>query len=78
MHQYGLARKDSIVLINSSEFKIGYSITTFPGQSGCPVVTGDKIIAVHIGGDKAKFNAGRIIDHAVIQRIRIWGKELST
>lgn len=40
------------------------------------MVVGDKIIAVHVGGDKAKFNVGRIIDHALIQQVREWGEQL--
>lgn len=53
LYQYGLVRKDRITMIDTASFKIGYGISTLPGQSGCPVVINDSIIAVHVGGFKA-------------------------
>lgn len=66
MHQYGLTRLGRITLIDGEQRKIGYGISTLQGHSGCSVVLDDKIIAIHVGGFKAKFNIGRIIDHALI------------
>jgi V8-like Glu-specific endopeptidase len=52
LYQYGLARDNRIVSVDSSAFKIEYGISTLPGQSGSPVVVGSRIIAIHNGGGK--------------------------
>lgn len=38
-------------------------MTTHPGQSGCPVVADNTIIAIHVGGGagKSDYNIGRMI-----------------
>ena len=61
-------------MIDTASCKIGYGISTLPGQSGCPVAIDDSIIAVHIGGCKDQFNVGRIIDASFINNIRKWGE----
>lgn len=66
LYQYGLARANRISFIDTSRFKIGYKINTLGGQSGCPVIMDDSIIAVHVGGDKAQYNVGRIVDFSFI------------
>lgn len=38
IHQYGLAHKGRIVLVDDSQHKIGYGISVLPGQVGCPVI----------------------------------------
>ena len=38
LYQYGLTRKNRIVNCDAAKCKIGYNISTLPGQSGCPVV----------------------------------------
>ncbi len=47
-----MARSNRITTIEANDFKIGYGISTLGGQSGCPVVIGDDIIAVHNGGGR--------------------------
>ena len=41
------------------------------------MVVDGKIIAVHVGGDKAKFNIGRIIDASLITNLWKWREELN-
>jgi hypothetical protein len=38
-------------------------MTTFPGQSGCPVIYGDKMVAIHAkaGDPEQNFNVGRLL-----------------
>lgn len=64
-------------MIDALQSKIGYGISTLPGQSGCPVVMNNSVIAIHVGGDKANFNVGRIIDEALITSIRDWAGQLN-
>ena len=76
MYQYGLARKGRITVVDGVEFKMGYGISTLPGQSGSPVVVEDAIIAVHVGGDKAQFNVGRIVDTSLLDSLCNWTEQL--
>lgn len=57
-------------------FQLRYGISTLPGQSGCPVVANNSIIAIHVGG-KEDFNVGRVIDEALIKTVRKWIVELN-
>lgn len=69
LYQYGLARSGRLV-DNVSQFKICYGISTLPGQSGSPVVIGNTIIAIHVGGEIGKeFNVGRIVDETLLKNI---------
>jgi hypothetical protein len=83
LHQYGLAKKsDRISILDAKTFTIGYAISTLRGQSGCPVVADQQIIAIHTGeGKKSKhfnveFNVGRLIDLDLLATLDIWRKEL--
>ena len=67
-----------IAEIDGQQGKLGYGVSTLAGQSGCPVVKDDRIIAVHVGGYQGKYNVGRLIDSTVIKNIEAWGKELGT
>ena len=58
--------------MDAAQLKIGYGISTLPGQSGCPVVVEEAIIAVHVGGDKEQFNVGRIVDEGLIISVIKW------
>ena len=55
-------------------------MTTLPGQSGCPVVYGDKTIAIHIqsgdedGPGRVKFNVGRLLTLDVLKTLQKWSK----
>ena len=77
LYQYGLAREGRITVISAEQSKIGYEISTLPGQSGCPVVANGNYIAVHMGGDKAQFNVGRIVDASFMNRLWKWREELN-
>lgn len=59
-------------MIDPVRFKLGYGISTLPGQSGSPVVADNAIVAVHVGGDVAQFNVGRIIDTELIVNVSKW------
>jgi V8-like Glu-specific endopeptidase len=48
--QYGQSRKDKILHFSLNEAKIHYAISTLGSQSGCPVVSDNKTIAIHCGG----------------------------
>lgn len=72
LYQYGLARQDRVVLVDIANFKIVYGVSTLPGQSGCPVVQDDAIIAIHVGGDKEEFNIGRVIDISLVNSLIRW------
>ena len=50
LHQEGRTSKEEdnrILEYNPSKKMITYDMTTYPGQSGCPVFYGGKLIAVH-------------------------------
>ena len=52
-------------------------MTTFPGQSGCPVVYGGKMIAFHAkaGDPNQNFNVGRLLTPEVIKHLVAWTKK---
>ena len=59
--------------MDAAQLKIGYGISTLPGQSGCPVVAGSAVIAVHVGGELGKqFNVGRVVDEDLIKSVMQW------
>ena len=67
LYQYGLTRNDRIRFFDMASRKIGYEMSTLPGQSGSPVTVDNCIIAIHLGdGDMKQFNEGRIIDKDVL------------
>jgi V8-like Glu-specific endopeptidase len=41
-----------MVVFEPSHSKIGYAISTLPGQSGSPIIFDQKIIAIHNGGGR--------------------------
>jgi V8-like Glu-specific endopeptidase len=55
-------------------------MTTFKGQSGSPVIYGEKIIAVHIKSGKADgkgrylYNVGRLLTPDVIANLQEWAR----
>ena len=55
-------------------------MTTYPGQSGCPVVYGDKAIAIHIqSGELAPdktflYNVGRLVTLDMLKNIKKWSE----
>ena len=55
-------------------------MTTFEGQSGCPVVHGEKTIAIHIksgesdGSGGVLFNVGRLLTLDVLKNLQNWAK----
>jgi hypothetical protein len=52
-------------------------MTTFPGQSGCAVVYGGKMIAIHTKGKITdKMNGGRLLTPEVIKNLVAWSKKL--
>jgi V8-like Glu-specific endopeptidase len=76
IEQYGLTRKNRIVSVETKKRKISYSISTLPGQSGSPIVTNEKIVALHSGGGMDEYNVGRLITHDLVKDIRNWSEEL--
>lgn len=64
-------------MIDTAGHKLGYNISTLPGQNGCPVSVENTIIAVHLGGEKASFNFGRLIDDKLITNLNKWREELN-
>jgi V8-like Glu-specific endopeptidase len=62
--------------------RILYEITTYPGESGCPVILGtklhDKVIAIHKGGNQSlERNYGRLITLDLLIDIEIWREEIN-
>lgn len=57
---------------------IGYSMTTYPGQSGCPIIYGGNMIAIHAkgGGVNQNFNIGRLFTPDVIKNLQTWAEKL--
>ena len=57
-------------------------MTTYPGQSGCPVVYGDKAIAIHIqSGELAPdktflYNVGRLVTLDMLKNIKKWSEQM--
>jgi hypothetical protein len=52
-------------------------MTTFPGQSGCGVVYGGKMIAIHTKGNIGQnLNGGRLLTPEVIKNLLAWSKEM--
>lgn len=69
-----------IVSIDIPARKIDYKISTLPGQSGAPVITGNKIIAIHGGSDKSELkemNVGRLLTAEMLENIKSWVKHLN-
>ena len=59
--------------MDAAQLKIGYGISTLPGQSGCPVVVEEAIIAVHVGGEVGKqFNVGRVVNEGLVKSVVKW------
>ncbi len=54
-------------------------MTTYSGQSGCPVIYDGKMIALHAkAGQKTQnFNAGRLFTPDVIENLMKWTKEIN-
>jgi hypothetical protein len=79
LNQYGLTRKNRIVVFEPKNFKMGYQISTVVGQGGCPIVTEDRIIGIHIGSglEKKQYNIGRILTTDLIRNLKLWCKELN-
>ena len=78
LFQYGLTLSDSIVEVQPAEFKITYAVSTLGGQSGCPVVVDDQIIAIHTGANREQENSniGRLITSDLMRNVEQWGKQL--
>jgi len=50
-------------------------MSTLPGQSGCPVMSEEKIIAVHCAcANNKRFNVGRLITAEMISTLLEWNK----
>ena len=47
--QYGFSRIGKVEVIDAFNSKIGFNISAFPGQEGCPLVMEDTIAAVYVG-----------------------------
>ncbi len=48
-------------------------MSTYSGQSGAPVIAGNKIIAVHVGCKlKPDFNIGRLITPQMLDELKQW------
>ena len=56
LFQYGLTVSDSILEVDPSSCKISYAANTLSGQSGCPVVVNNQIIAIHTGSGNDEGN----------------------
>jgi V8-like Glu-specific endopeptidase len=52
LNQYGSSRKGRIINIKPDTFTMAYALSTLGGQTGAPVCTGDKIVAIHCGSGK--------------------------
>ena len=53
-------------------------MTTFPGQSGCPVLYNGKMIAIHAQASKhgKDVNVGRLLTPEVIKNLILWTKKM--
>lgn len=53
-------------------------MTTHPGQSGCPVVSNNNIIGIHVGGGAGMndYNIGKMIAQEMIDNMRVWRAEM--
>jgi V8-like Glu-specific endopeptidase len=59
---------------------ITYSISTLPGQSGCPIIFNNEIIGLHLGAGKSTqfSNMGILITADVIANLLEWRNQLNT
>jgi V8-like Glu-specific endopeptidase len=71
LNQYGISRKGRIIYAQPDIFTMAYALSTLSGQSGTPVCTGNKILAIHCGGGKSNedFNVGRLITHDLLANL---------
>lgn len=78
VNQYGLTRRFRVCEVKPADFKITYLIDTHSGQSGAPVISGEKIIAIHVGAGNngENFNVGRLITLDMIKLLFQWCNEL--
>ena len=78
LFQYGLTLPNSIVEVDPSEFKITYDVSTLGGESGCPVVVDNQIIAIHTGEEskagQKNSNIGRVITPDLLGNVEGWRK----
>ena len=74
LFQYGLSLPDSIIEFNPAEFKITYVVSTLGGQSGCPIVVDNQIIAIHTGANKKEENSniGRVVTSDLVKNVEQW------
>ena len=52
-------------------------ISTSGGHSGCPIVSDQGIVAIHVGSAKKigdNYNIGRLITFDLINNLQIWQK----
>jgi V8-like Glu-specific endopeptidase len=72
--QYGMAGQKTIALSSTDKYRIGYEISTMKGQSGSPIVSREKIIAIHNGGGRPdeEFNVGRMVTADLIASLLKW------
>lgn len=69
LFQYGLTVPGGILEVDPEDFNLTYAVNTLGGQSGCPVVIGNQIIAIHNGAagkEEEKWNIGRLITADVV------------
>jgi V8-like Glu-specific endopeptidase len=71
IYQYGLECKDRLMEISLDKSMLKYRMSTFAGQSGCPVISNKSIIGVHVGAGE-DCNIGRLITQDMIKKLKLW------
>lgn len=63
--------------IRPDECQVAYAISTSGGHSGAPLLVGNGIIGVHVGGQEdGQYNVGRIVTNDFLENIIRWGNEM--
>lgn len=70
LYQYGLTKTGYVHSLEPPGC-VTYSISTLPGQSGCPIVCNNQIIGLHFGAGKSTqfTNMGKLITTQVLERL---------
>ena len=78
LSQFGLSLDRSIVSVEADKFVLSHRVSTLSGQSGCPVVVEDKVIAIHTGAKADdEFNVGRLVTQGLLASLKQWVGQLN-
>ena len=54
-----------------------HTVSTYAGQSGCPLIFGDSFIGIHTGGCNGTIpmNRGKLFEEQILEEFERWAKD---